>query len=138
MPSRARPGSRTSPTGGGILAQRGSPDYRAHQSPVITVPCPDEPEGCGALAHERCAAERYASGRASAYYTGPGGRLFHPARIRAARDEAIREACRDGYRKALDAAAAERRREQWASDSDPEIAAALALFDTGEPGRAAA
>jgi hypothetical protein len=142
---RTNGGYRTRPAGGAILAQRGSIDYRAHQSAVITVPCPDESGGCGALPHERCADDRYASGRVRAYYQGYGGQLFHDARVRAweaaraaERDARIRRACCDGYRRALAAAADERRRGHWAAPGDPVITAALALFDQGEPHHAAA
>jgi hypothetical protein len=125
----ARRDGAKAPAGGAILADRGSVDQRAHASAVIKVPCPAEPDGCGALQHERCAAGRYPSGRASAYYRGPDGTMFHPARVRAAREARIRRSCLAGYAAAKALAEAENRREHWAAAGDPVIAEALALFD---------
>jgi hypothetical protein len=51
------------------LRDTGSCDSQMHSQQAIKYPC-DGPEGCGALVNERCASERYPSGRARVYSPG--------------------------------------------------------------------
>jgi hypothetical protein len=62
------------------VAQQGSHDSQIHLDPAIKRPCGSTPgvvtaDGCGALANERCASERYPSGRPRYFFSG-----FHPGR----------------------------------------------------------
>jgi len=63
-----------------VVASEGSHDSRVHLDPAIKQPCGSTPgvitaDGCGALPNERCASERYASGRPRSYFPG-----FHAGR----------------------------------------------------------
>jgi hypothetical protein len=49
-----------------VVSQLGSHDTRMHADPDIKRTCPD----CGALPNERCASERYPSGRVMQYSPG--------------------------------------------------------------------
>jgi hypothetical protein len=58
-----------------VTADAGSHDQRQHASPVIKTACPL----CDALPNERCADDRYPSGRPRAF-----AREFHAERVAAA------------------------------------------------------
>jgi hypothetical protein len=67
--------SRTERAIAAVVADAGSHDQRMHASPVIKRPCTE----CDALPNERCADDRYPSGRPRVYAPD-----FHPARVAAA------------------------------------------------------
>ncbi len=58
-----------------VAADAGSHDQKMHAQPAIKTPCPT----CDALPNERCADDRYPSGRPRAYAPD-----FHHARVLAA------------------------------------------------------
>ena len=80
MPYTSKPGNRaaspsqTTRAVNRVKADQGSADSDQHTKGEIKVPCLE----CGALINERCAAERYPSGKIRVYY--PGG--FHRSRGR--------------------------------------------------------
>lgn len=70
--TRQRPSSSMTDRAVGIvLSDQGSHDSQLHVEPAIKRPCED----CGALRNERCASERYPSGRVRVYFPG-----FHASR----------------------------------------------------------